>query len=303
MSVAVPEALGVTAIDDVGIADLVAYIDWTPFFHVWELRGRYPAILERDDVGAAARDVFEAAQTMLKEWLAAPPVTPRGVYGFFAAASAGDDLLVFQDPQRTTVTARFPMLRMQRAQGEPPHCTCLADYVAPLESGLCDYIGAFAVTSGLGLETRVAQYEAAHDDYHAIMAKALADRLAEAFAELVHARMRRVCGFGQSETLSPAELLNERYRGIRPAFGYPACPYHPSKGPLFELLQAQARTGMRLTDNFAMWPAASVCGLVLNHPQAHYFAVGAIGADQLGDFAVRAEITEAEAARWLRPYL
>jgi 5-methyltetrahydrofolate--homocysteine methyltransferase len=284
------------------IADLVPFIDWTFFFSAWELKGRFPQILEDAKIGAAARELYEHAQALLEIMAADPRIRAQGVYGFWPANTDGDDVVVFRDDARRVEIARFPMLRQQSviADGRPNRS--LADFVAPRSSGAPDYIGAFAVTAGIGAEELSREYEAAHDDYNAIMVKALADRLAEAFAEWLHAQARRDWGYGGGEHLSPGDLIAEKYRGIRPAFGYPACPDHSEKRTLFTLLDAPA-AGITLTDSGAMLPAASVSGLYFSHPEAKYFNVGRIGRDQLEDYARRKGMTVDEAARWLRPNL
>ncbi|MGE5358980.1 MAG: methionine synthase [Bacteroidales bacterium] len=296
--VAVPCFTGRRVLADVPVSELVPFIDWTLFFATWELKGRFPAILEHPQYGDAARDIYAHARQML----AGLAVRAAGVYGFWPANSVGDDIVVFEDASRARELARFPMLRQQESAGADRPLRSLADFVAPIESGLTDYIGAFAVTSGLGVDELVERYEAAHDEYQAIMVKALADRLAEAFAEYLHQRARRDWGYETSEQLDIADLFAEEYRGIRPAFGYPACPDHSEKATLFELLGA-SDVGLRLTDTFMMRPAASVSGLYFAHPQASYFTVGHIGRDQVEDYARRKGITVEEAARWLAPNL
>ncbi len=284
------------------ITELVPYIDWTFLFSAWELKGRFPAILEDPTVGAAARDLYENAQTLLKVMMADPRIRARGVYGFWPANADGDDIVLYRDDARQTEIARFPMLRQQApiADGRPNRS--LADFVAPRSSTAPDYIGVFAVTAGIGVEDLAREYEAKHDDYSAIMVKALADRLAEAFAEWLHAQARRDWGYGADERLSAEDLIGEQYRGIRPAFGYPACPDHTGKHALFSLLDAPA-VGITLTESYAMLPAASVSGLYFSHPEAKYFTVGRIGRDQLEDYAKRRGVSADEAAKWLAPNL
>ena len=281
---------------------LVPFIDWTFFFSAWELKGRFPAILDHPEYGAAARDLYAHAQHVLQRIVQDKQLTARGVYGFWPANADGDDIVLYKDDSRKTERARFPMLRQQEpiADGRPNRS--LADFVAPRGSGSPDYVGAFAVTSGIGLESIVAEFEQQHDDYSAIIAKALADRLAEAFAEYLHAQARHDWGYGRSEDLGADDLIAENYRGIRPAYGYPACPDHSEKATLFELLNAPA-VGMTLTESFAMLPPASVSGLYLSHPEAKYFNVGRIGRDQLEDYARRRSMTIEEAERWLSPNL
>jgi 5-methyltetrahydrofolate--homocysteine methyltransferase len=287
---------------DVPLQELVPYVDWTFFFSAWELKGRFPAILQHPAHGAAARELFEHAQALLARIVADRSLTARGVLGFWPASSDGEDVVLWADPARERELCRFPMLRQQRP-GEPGvPCLSLADFVAPPEAGLRDSVGAFAVTAGLGQGELVERFEADHDDYHAIMAKALADRLAEAFAEMLHERARREWGYEKDGRLSNEDLIAERYRGIRPAFGYPACPDHSEKERLFELLGAR-KLGMDLTTSFAMTPAASVSGLYFHHPKARYFAVGPIGRDQVEDYAARKRVSVAEVERWLAPNL
>jgi 5-methyltetrahydrofolate--homocysteine methyltransferase len=284
------------------LADLVPFIDWTFFFSAWELKGRFPAILDDPKQGAAARELYDHARRLLDRLVTGGEVEARGVYGFWPANSSGDDIVLYADGSRSSELARFPMLRQQApvADGRPNRS--LADFVAPRESGVADYVGAFAVTAGIGADALARTFQDQHDDYSSIIVKALADRLAEAFAEYLHARARREWGYGADEGLSNDDLIAEKYRGIRPAFGYPACPDHTGKHALFELLDAPA-VGVTLTESFAMLPAASVSGLYFSHPEAKYFNVGRIGRDQLEDYAKRKGISVEEAARWLAPNL
>jgi len=302
LQVAVPWFVGKRILDNEPLEKIIPYIDWTFFFSAWDLKGRFPAIFEHPDYGTAARELYEHAQTLLKRIVAEKRFTARGVYGFWPANSIGDDIVVYKDDARSVELARFHMLRQQEpiADGRPNRS--LADFVAPKESMAPDYIGAFAVTTGIGVDELVKEFEAQHDDYHAIMAKALADRLAEAFAEYLHSQARKDWGYGKDEQLTTEELAAEKYRGIRPAFGYPACPDHTEKKTLFELLDAPA-LGITLTENFAMWPAASVSGMYFSHPQAKYFNVGRIGRDQLADYAKRKGMSLEDAERWLSPNL
>ncbi len=299
--VPVPAFLGRREVD-VPLADLVPFIDWTFFFHAWELKGRVPAIFDHPEYGAAARDLYENAQTLLSRIVDNRLLTARGVYGFWPAASQGDDIAVYADESRDTPILRFSMLRQQEPIADRRPNRSLADFVAPADSGRRDYLGAFAVTAGLGVDDLVGRFEADLDDYSAIMVKALADRLAEAFAEYLHAQARRDWGYGNDEQLSAEELAAEKYRGIRPAFGYPACPDHTEKGKLFALLDA-GRQGIALTESFAMTPAASVSGLYFASPEARYFMVGRIGADQVKDYAERKGMPVDEVERWLAPNL
>ncbi len=281
---------------DVDVAELVPYIDWTFFFAAWELKGRFPAILDHPVHGQAARDLYEQAQKLLSRIVSGKLLRARAVYGFWPATSDGEDIVLFADG------VRFPMLRQQEVIADDKPNRSLADFVAPIESGITDYIGAFAVTAGVGIDELVLRFEREHDDYSAIIAKALADRLAEAFAEYLHAQARRDWGFGVREQLSPEELIGEKFQGIRPAFGYPACPDHSEKARLFDLLQAP-RIGMNLTESFAMTPAASVSGLYFWHPQSRYFVIQRIGADQVDSYAKRKGLSVADVERWLRPVL
>jgi 5-methyltetrahydrofolate--homocysteine methyltransferase len=287
---------------EAGLDELVPFIDWTFFFNAWDLKGKVPQIFAHPEYGAAARDLYDNAQALLSRLVEEKSLRARGVYGFWPAASDGDDVVLFSDESRTQQAARFPMLRQQGviADGRPNRC--LADFVAPRGAALHDHVGAFAVTAGIGADALAARFEADADDYNAIMVKALADRLAEAFAEWLHARVRREWGYGADEQLSADDLVAERYRGIRPAFGYPACPDHSEKFRLFDLLDARA-VGLELTESAAMTPAASVSGLYFHHPQARYFMVGRVGADQVDDYARRKGTPLAEVERWLGPNL
>jgi 5-methyltetrahydrofolate--homocysteine methyltransferase len=277
---------------------LVPFIDWTFFFSAWELKGRFPQILDDPKVGAAARDLHAAATLLLDRIVREKRLTARGVYGFWPANTTGDDIVLYKDDARRVEIARFPMLRQQEpiADGRPNRS--LADFVAPKESLAPDYVGLFAVTAGIGADDLAREYERQHDDYSAIIVKALADRLAEAFAEHLHKQAREDWKYGAGETLSNDELIAEKYRGIRPAFGYPACPDHTLKRVLFEVLDAPA-VGISLTESCAMMPPASVSGLYLSHPQAKYFNVGRIGRDQLEDYAARQNRALEEAERAL----
>jgi 5-methyltetrahydrofolate--homocysteine methyltransferase len=297
-----PSFLGRKLLDDEPLADIVHYIDWTLFFATWELKGSFPAILEHPRYGAAATELFEHAQELLGRIVESRLLRARGAYGFWPANSDGDDIVVYADESRTTELLRFNMLRQQEAlpSGQPNRS--LADFIAPRSSGVADYLGAFAVTAGLGADELVRRYERQHDDYRAIMVKALADRLAEAFAEYLHARVRREWGYGASEVLTNDDLIAEKYRGIRPAFGYPACPDHTEKVKLFDLLAAE-RAGITLTESCAMLPAATVSGLYLSHPQARYFMLGRIGRDQLEHYASRKSQAVDATARWLSEHL
>jgi 5-methyltetrahydrofolate--homocysteine methyltransferase len=298
-----PGFLGARTVATLGLDELLPYIDWTPFFHAWELKGTYPRILEHPEHGPAARELFDNAQSLLARIVDRRLLHAFGVYGFFPANALGDDVVLWEDDTRTVERARLHFLRQQteKAAGEP--LLSLADFVAPRESGVADYLGAFAVTTGIGIDALVRTFEADHDDYSAILVKALADRLAEAFAELLHHRARIEWGYGREERPSLDDLIHERYRGIRPAPGYPACPDHTEKATLWRLLDVEAAASIRLTENFAMHPAASVSGFYFAHPEAKYFSLGKIGRDQVEDYARRKGITVEDAERWLRPNL
>jgi 5-methyltetrahydrofolate--homocysteine methyltransferase len=289
----------------ISLSDLVAFIDWSPFFHTWELRGRYPAILERPE----AKKLFEDAQALLSDIISRNLLTARGVYGFFPANAVGDDVELYSDDSRAQVLATFHFLRQQMDKPQDQFNHCLADYIAPksglstLHSPLPDYLGAFAVTAGFGVEELCRKFEHDHDDYNSIMAKALADRLAEAFAEYLHQRARKEWGYGKEERLTFEELIREKYRGIRPAAGYPACPDHTEKWTLWKLLEVEKNTGIKLTESGAMWPGASVSGLYFAHPESKYFAVGKIGRDQVLDYHQRKQMDLSAVERWLGPYL
>ena len=287
---------------EISPAELRPYIDWTFFFSAWELKGRFPKILESPTYGEAARELYANGQQLLDEICRNGWIKARGVYGFWPANAEGDDVVVYADDGRDRELTRFPMLRQQEVKDDERPNYSLADFVAPKGSEVRDYLGAFAVTAGLGAAELAAHYERNHDDYRAIMVRALADRLAEAFAEYLHQRARRDWGYGREESLSNEELISESYRGIRPAFGYPACPDHSEKRKLFELLEARSY-GLDLTTSGAMLPAASVSGLYFSHPKARYFNVGRIGRDQVASYALRKGWERAEAERWLRPNL
>jgi len=308
----------------ISLADIVPFIDWSPFFHTWELRGRYPAILNHEKHGEEARKLFTDAQKLLDEMVSKQWIQPRGVYGFFPANRVGDDVELYTDESRTKVLSRFHFLRQQIAKDDGTPNWCLADFVAPKRAAgvspadqtsngtsgkmpearfPANHLGAFAVTSGHGLDKLVEKFKADHDDYNAIMAEALADRLAEAFAEFLHKRVRDEWGYGKVEKLKIDDLIAEKYRGIRPAAGYPACPDHTEKGTLWKLLDVENNTGIKLTESFAMWPASSVSGLYFAHPESKYFAVGKLGRDQMLDYHVRKGMTLPEVEKWLGPYL
>jgi 5-methyltetrahydrofolate--homocysteine methyltransferase len=297
-----PAFLGRRVIDDVSLEDLEEYIDWTFFFSAWELKGKFPKIFDSQKYGEAARELFENGQALLRRIIDEKWLTPRGVYGFWPAAGDGDDIVLFEDENRSEECVRFNMLRQQaeRADGKPNRS--LADFITPSHGGVRDHLGAFAVTSGAETDQIAADFEKDLDDYNAIMTKALADRLAEAFAEFLHERARQEWGYGNDEHLEPGDLIAEKYHGIRPAFGYPACPDHTEKRKLFDLLDAPS-VGIELTENCAMRPGASVSGLYFAHPEAHYFTVGRIDRDQVIDYANRKKMTVGEIERWLAPNL
>jgi 5-methyltetrahydrofolate--homocysteine methyltransferase len=299
VDIAKPAFTGTKLLDDFPLATLREFIDWSPFFQTWELKGKYPRIFEDEYVGAEAKRLFDDAQTLLDEIVKTKLLTARGVYGFWPAASNGDDILLYTDESRSKELCRFHGLRQQWERKGQDTFYSLADFIAPIESGRKDYLGGFAVTTGLGCDELSAKYLKDHDDYNSIMVKALADRLAEAFAEYLHQQARKDWGFGKSENLSNVDLIDEKYRGIRPAPGYPAQPDHTEKKTLFNLLDATKQTGITLTEHYAMHPAASVSGLYFGHPQARYFAVDRVSHDQVVDYARRKGISVAEVEKWL----
>ncbi len=296
-----PEFAGTRIIENQPLKELAPVIDWSPFFHTWELKGRYPQILDDPRVGTKAKELFDDARKLLDEIVDQQLLTAKAVYGFFPANSMGDDIEVYEDKSRTKTRAIFHTLRQQLDKPAGQFNYALADFIAPRSTGLADYLGGFAVTTGIGLPALCERFEKDHDDYNSIMAKALADRLAEAFAEWLHREVRNAWGYGKDEQLSNDALIKERYRGIRPAPGYPACPDHTEKRILFDLLNAETSTNIHLTETFAMLPAASVSGLYFAHPQAKYFAVGTIDHDQVKDYATRKRMDVAEVERWLAP--
>jgi 5-methyltetrahydrofolate--homocysteine methyltransferase len=299
----VPAFTGVRVLDNFPLATLREFIDWSPFFHAWELKGVYPRILEDEKQGEQARQIFAEANALLDGIIEKNLITARGVYGLFPANAVGDDVELYTDGTRANVLERFHFLRQQANREGSEPCRSLADFIAPKETGLQDYLGGFAVTSGIGLKELCDGFRAQNDDYNAIMAEAIADRLAEAFAECLHKQVREEWGYGCKEGLSNEDLIQEKYRGIRPAAGYPACPDHTEKGPLWHLLDVQANTGMLITESFAMWPGSSVSGLYFAHPQSRYFSLGKIDRDQVADYAERKGMNVAEVERWLGPNL
>jgi 5-methyltetrahydrofolate--homocysteine methyltransferase len=299
----VPEFTGVRVLDNFPLATLRDYIDWSPLFHAWGLKGVYPRIFEHPEQGEQARQLFADANTLLDRIIEKNLITARGVYGFFPASAVGDDVELYTDETRGEVLEQFHFLRQQSNKEGSEPCRSLSDFIAPKETGLHDHIGGFAVTSGIGLKELCDQFRAENDDYNAIMAEAVADRLAEAFAECLHKRVRDEWGYGLEEGLSNSDFIEEKYRGIRPAAGYPACPDHTEKGPLWQLLDVQANTGMMITESFAMWPGSSVSGLYFAHPQSRYFSLGKIDRDQVADYHERKGMSVAEVERWLGPNL
>jgi 5-methyltetrahydrofolate--homocysteine methyltransferase len=295
----VPELTGVRVLDNFPLATLREFIDWTPFFHTWELKGVYPRIFDHPQQGAQARQIFTEANALLDTIIEKNLLTARGVYGLFPSNAIGDDVELYTDGTHGQILESFHFLRQQANREGSEPCRSLADFIAPRETGLSDHIGAFAVTSGIGLKALCDGFRAQQDDYNAIMAEAIADRLAEAFAECLHKRVRDEWGYGRAEALSTDDLIHEKYRGIRPAAGYPACPDHTEKGTLWRLLNVEANTGMQITESFAMWPGSSVSGLYFAHPESRYFSLGKIEHDQIADYAERKGMTVAEVERWL----
>ena len=303
VEIAKPSFLGLRVLEDVSLQDLRPYIDWSPFFQAWQMKGKFPKIFDDEHVGVEARKLFDDANSLLDQIIEQGWLKARGVYGFWPANSDGDDIVLFRDECRTTEQVRFPMLRQQWERRGQSDFRSLADYVAPGDSGRADYLGAFAVTAGIGTPELVARFEAEHDDYQSIMTKALADRMAEAFAEYLHHQTRIQWGYEKPDEFASEELANAKYRGIRPAFGYPACPDHTLKRELFELLQAEKNAGISITESFAMLPAASVSGVYFSHPEARYFSVDRVTKDQVQDYAKRRGMPLDEVERWLSPNL
>ncbi|MCH7691670.1 MAG: B12-binding domain-containing protein, partial [candidate division Zixibacteria bacterium] len=296
----VPASPGITQFEDFPIADIVSYIDWTPFFQVWQIPGRYPRLFDNKRVGKEARELFDNAGNLLEKIISQKLLRAKAVVGIFPANAVGDDIEIYADDSRTDIVMTTHHLRQQRVRDNKKHLACLSDFVAPKDSGKKDYIGAFAVTAGIGIDKLVAEFEADKDDYNSIMIKALADRLAEALAEAMHQKVRKeLWGYASDESLESEELIKESYQGIRPAPGYPACPDHTEKRLLFDLTQAESKTGIELTESFAMWPAASVSGWYFSHPDSFYFGVGKIGRDQVEDYAVRKKMTVNIVEKWL----
>jgi 5-methyltetrahydrofolate--homocysteine methyltransferase len=299
-----PSFTGTRAFEAYDLGELVDYIDWTPFFQSWELVGRYPMILEDPVVGPAARNLFADAKAMLTRMVDEKWLTAKAVIGFWPANSDGDDIVVWTDETRTTELTRFHALRQQQAKDAIRPNMALSDLIAPIGSGVADYVGGFAVTTGHGEDEVAKRFEANLDDYSSILSKALADRLAEAFAERMHERVRReFWGYAPDEALSNADLIEEKYQGIRPAPGYPAQPDHTEKAELFRILDAETQAGIKLTESFAMWPGAAVSGMYFSHPKSAYFGIGKIERDQVEDYAARKGFTIEEMERWLAPIL
>ncbi len=289
--------------EEISLQQIAKFIDWSPFFMAWELHGKFPRILNDDVVGQEAQKLYDDAQEMLQKIMDERLLDARGIYGFWPANAEDDSIIVYADDSRTTEITRFHMLRQQWQRRGIKHFRSLADYVAPVGSGRPDFIGGFAVTTGYGCDELAAQYRDAHDDYNAIMVAALADRLAEAFAEMLHHKARHDWGFGGQEGLSQEDLINEKYRGIRPAAGYPACPDHTEKETLWRLMDVESATGIRLTESFAMWPGAAVSGLYFSHPESRYFSVAKITRDQVERYAEVKGTSIEEVERWLAPVL
>jgi 5-methyltetrahydrofolate--homocysteine methyltransferase len=299
-----PSFTGTRTYGSYEVADLVPYIDWTPFLQTYEFKGRFPAILEDPVQGPAAKALFDDAQTMLRQIVEERWFNPKAVIGFWPANSVGDDIRLFTGESRQETLATFHGLRQQLSKRDGRPNTCISDFVAPAETGIADYVGAFVVTAGLE-EVRIAErFERANDDYRSILVKALADRIAEAFAERMHERVRKeFWGYAPDENFTADDLVHEKYDGIRPAPGYPAQPDHTEKVTLFDLLKAESRIGVRLTESYAMWPGSSVSGLYLAHPEAHYFGVAKVERDQVEDYALRKGMDIAAVERWLGPIL
>lgn len=303
-TVRTPLKTGITLFEDVTVSALRPYIDWTPFFLTWELHGRYPEIFGNAKFGSEARQLFDDANELLDTIDREKLLGLKGVAGIFPANSSGDDVVIYTDDNRSSALMQVHTLRQQQEKQEGEPNLALADFIAPEESGIRDYIGAFAVTAGLGIEKTLNRFSLEQDDYRRILTQALADRLAEAFAEMLHEKVRReLWGYAPAEILGSEELLSEKYRGIRPAPGYPACPDHTEKAELFTLLNAETNTGITLTETYAMNPAASVSGFYFAHPEARYFVLGKIGRDQVEDYALRKGMSVQETEKWLAPAL
>ena len=299
-----PNLIGTKVFKDFPLERIRPYIDWTPFFQTWMLKGKYPAILDHPQVGVEAKKLLADANQMLDEIINEQSLRAGAVIGIFPANSSGDDVIIFEDDQRSSKLATVHFLRQQGKKGKDLPNFCLSDFVAPENRGISDYFGFFAVTAGLGIESLLEKYQAQHDDYKSIMVKALADRLAEALAEFMHEKVRKeLWGYAPDEHWESVALIKEMYTGIRPAPGYPACPDHTEKGALFDILQAEEKLDIKLTESYAMYPAASVSGYYLGNPESRYFGLGKIGKDQVQDYAARKEMSVEEAEKWLMPNL
>jgi 5-methyltetrahydrofolate--homocysteine methyltransferase len=299
-----PAFLGTRVFENWDLAELARYIDWTPFFQTWELKGRYPKILEDEKQGPAARQLFDDAQAMLKQIIEEKWFAPKGVIGFWPANTVGDDIRLFTDERRTEELASFFTLRQQLAKRDGKANVALSDFVAPVASGKADYVGGFVVTAGIEEVAIAERFERANDDYNSILVKALADRFAEAFAERMHQKVRmEFWGYAPDESVTPEDLILESYQGIRPAPGYPAQPDHTEKVTLFRLLDAEKNAGVALTESMAMWPGSSVSGLYLSHPDSYYFGVAKVERDQVEDYAARKDMSVDDVERWLGPIL
>jgi 5-methyltetrahydrofolate--homocysteine methyltransferase len=300
----VPKKLGLQVFDDYPLDELIPYIDWMPFFNAWEFAGKFPDILTDPIIGEQVSDLYADARRMLRLIQSERWLTAKAVIGLFPANSVEDDVEIYSDESRSTVISRLHFLRQQKGKPDGQKHLCLADYIAPKSSGKRDYVGAFAVTAGIGIEPHVARFEKDHDDYSAIILKALADRLAEALAERMHAHVRReYWGYAAHEHFNNQQLIREEYQGIRPAPGYPSCPDHTEKATLWNLLKPEANAGMTITESFAMLPTAAVSGWYFSHPDAVYFPLGKIDLDQVQNYAARKQISLQEAERWLSPSL
>jgi len=298
---ATPAMPGIHHIEDLPFETLVDYIDWTPFFHTWQLRGRYPRIMDDEKMGAQARELFADAQKMIQRFIDAPDIAARGVFGLFPANSVnGEDVEIYSHESPRIRLETLVGLRQQAPMPDGKPNYALADFIAPASTNIQDHIGCFAVTAGIGLDRLVKEFDDANDDYNSIMAKAIGDRFAEAFAEYLHREVRtKYWGYAVGESLSREQMVSEKYRGIRPASGYPACPDHTQKTALWSLLKVEEHTNISLTESLAMWPASSVSGWYFSHPQARYFGVGKLGRDQILDYANRSDISVQVAEKWL----
>ena len=298
-----PEFTGIKTFENYPLEEIANYIDWTPFFHAWELKGKFPAILENETFGKEARKLYDDGKRMLDEIISKRLLRANAVVGIFPANSETDDILIYSDEKRNEVRAKLHTLRQQNRKNENPNLA-LADFIAPVNSGVQDYVGMFALSTGFGVDELAEKFEREHDDYSAIMVKSIADRLAEAFAELLHLKVRKeIWAYAKNENFTNEELIAEKYVGIRPAPGYPAQPDHTEKVTIFELLDATEKTGIKLTESMAMYPTAAVSGIYFAHPQARYFSLGKIARDQIEDYAQRKGMSVEEIEKWLKAYL